>query len=797
MYGYSIEELTGRPILDVYAPVDRPRLAGWLQAAHKKGHITYEAQHIRKDGSIFPVQVDITAVKDENGSVLYRVVNVQDISERKRVEAELARRDAIMQAVVFAAEIFLQKSTDWAASIQVLLEKLGQAAGVSRVYIFEKHTSGDGVLLVSQRYEWTAPGITSQAGNPDLLDVPFSNGPFERWKDLLLQGQFVYGLVRDFPVSERPILEDQNILSIMVVPIFVGETWWGFMGFDDCVAERQWSAPELGSLKTAASTLGAAIQRQITEAALRQSEQRYAAIISAIEEGLIVQDAGGVIRTFNTSAGHILGLTAAEIVGRRMQDMNWQAIHEDGSPFPDQDYPSTRTLRTGKPCNNVVIGLRLQDGRRVWVNINSRPLFKQGEERPYAVIATFSDISDRRQAYQLLEQRVAERTRQLSALLEVSHRMASTLEPEPLLSIILQQLQTVVDYTGASIVTLEGDEYVVQDYIGPLEREKILRFRLSTRADTGYARVTQSRKPVIIADIWKDDPWLKDLRDLAGPEMLSMYEEIHAWMGVPLIAHDRLIGLLRMDHYQPGHFTESDATLVMAFANQAAVAIENAHLYEQAQALATLQERQRLARELHDSVSQALYGIALGVRTARMQLERDPARADEPLEYAMNLAEAGLAEMRALIFELRPESLEMEGLVAALQKTAAALLARHPIQVETSLCPEPELSLPVKEALYRITLEAAQNTIKHAHASCLHIRLCQEGQTCLLEVIDDGAGFDAGQAFPGHLGLRSMRERAEQVGCAFKIKSGPNGGTHILVRAPLSTAVRQAHAPSP
>jgi signal transduction histidine kinase len=256
-------------------------------------------------------------------------------------------------------------------------------------------------------------------------------------------------------------------------------------------------------------------------------------------------------------------------------------------------------------------------------------------------------------------------------------------------------------------------------------------------------------------------------------------------MGVPLIARDHLIGILRLDHAQPDYFTEGHARLVMAFADQAAVAIENARFYEQAQSLAALQERQKLARELHDSVSQALYGIGLGVRTARTLLERDPLKAVEPLEYCLSLAEAGLAEMRALIFELRPESLELEGIVAALSKQAAALRARYSIQAQEAYCPEPPVPLAVKEALFRIAQEALQNVIKHAHASQVALSLDHTSGVLSLEIRDNGLGFVVAESYPGHLGMKSMGERAEQVGGSFQVESTPGQGTTIRVQVPF------------
>lgn len=201
--------------------------------------------------------------------------------------------------------------------------------------------------------------------------------------------------------------------------------------------------------------------------------------------------------------------------------------------------------------------------------------------------------------------------------------------------------------------------------------------------------------------------------------------------------------------------------------------------------VAALEERQRLARELHDSVSQALYGIALGARTAQAQLERDPAKLAEPLEYILSLAEAGLSEMRALIFELRPESLQNEGLVAALTKQSDALRARYKLDVIARFDPEPDIPLEAKEALYRIAQEAMHNVAKHAHATRLELSLRNTDGTLTLEIRDNGKGFDPSRDFPGHLGLKSMPERAAQIGGTFRLESQPDAGTVITVTVPV------------
>jgi signal transduction histidine kinase len=209
-------------------------------------------------------------------------------------------------------------------------------------------------------------------------------------------------------------------------------------------------------------------------------------------------------------------------------------------------------------------------------------------------------------------------------------------------------------------------------------------------------------------------------------------------------------------------------------------------LYEQAQELAALQERQRLARELHDSVSQALYGIGLGAHTVKEALESDDGeQALASIEYVLTLAEAGLTEMRALIFELRPESLATEGLVAALTRQIAVLRTRYKLAVEPDLADEPELSLEKKQALYRIAQEALHNIVKHARASIVTLRLTRREKDILLEIHDNGKGFDPAGPFPGHLGMRSMQERATKMGGTLVIESVPERETCIRVSVPL------------
>jgi signal transduction histidine kinase len=440
------------------------------------------------------------------------------------------------------------------------------------------------------------------------------------------------------------------------------------------------------------------------------------------------------------------------------------------------------TVQAGRNFEAQAIDIR-KDGTPFYIEVHGTGFTYKGKPHMLAVVR---DITERVQAYEKLEQHVAERTRELSTLLDVSHNVASTLDLKLLLGLILDQLKYVADYSGAAIRTVEGEGLSVLDMrlvgadpsLAPARHVPIVRF--------GVIWEHLSRgEPVIIHDIHDDDLFARTYRDMVGDALENVLSYMRSWLAVPLMLKDRVIGLLSLSHRETGFYTQRHARLAMAVANQAAVAIENARLYERAQEFAALEERQRLARELHDSVSQAIFSITLHARTAHTLLKRgEMERLAEPIDHVFSLAQAAMAEMRALIFELRPESLQNEGLVAALTKQVASIRARHGIEVAMSLCAEPDVPLEVKEALYRIAQEALHNTVKHSRATRADLRMEYDGKRATLEVKDNGIGFDANGQFPGHLGLQSMRERAARMEGILQIESSPGKGTIVRVDMP-------------
>ena len=511
------------------------------------------------------------------------------------------------------------------------------------------------------------------------------------------------------------------------------------------------------------------------EQALGEKEVQYRSIFEATTDGLIIADLDGSIVEANPAACKMYGYSYEEFLSLHGTDIT-------SLNSLDLMAEALQTIKTGnKRLSSIqATGLR-KDGTTFSTEGYGTPFIYKGKRH---VLAVVRDITELVQANQLLEQRVEERTRELSTLLEVSHNVASTIELFPLLELILDQLQVLVRYNGASILLVDGEDLVIVYFRGiwtyPDERLLNRRYPLKEAIQAGLPL-----KAFVLDDAMDDTPVSRYFRAVNSdiPEIDT--GAIRSWMHVPLMLKEKLIGFFQISASEPYYYTAQHVTLVQAIANQAAVAIENARLYEQAQELAALEERQRLARELHDSVSQALYGITLGTHTARALLDRDPSLVAEPLNYVLSLSEAALAEMRALIFELRPESLETEGLVTSLTKQGTALQVRHNITVSLALCNEPDVPLKIKQELHRVAQEALHNIVKHASANKAELRLSYDTTGVMLEVHDNGRGFDARGSFPGHLGLRSMHERMYRLGGKLHIESQPGIGTIIRAWLPL------------
>jgi signal transduction histidine kinase len=404
----------------------------------------------------------------------------------------------------------------------------------------------------------------------------------------------------------------------------------------------------------------------------------------------------------------------------------------------------------------------------------------QTKERLAQEIAAHEQLRKQYRVLSLsLEERIAERTRELTASYEIA-MLANNAESLELLldEALVWAMDALHSDTGIVIVFEDGLEQISSSMarviVGRSDRpgmphkqgswlmESVL---LDDLVELG------SSEPLLIQDISQDARVPVKMRQLAAQLILAPMWLEHQIRGV--------VGLLRP---AGPALSEGEMALLSTITNQMAVAVQQLELREQVQRGKMLAERERLGRDLHDTITQSLYGLAAMAEAGEAQLEaEDPQLAHHTFKRIGQTSRQALREMRLFIHELRPGILEQNGLVAALQLRLDAVEGRTDTQVR--LVADEPLQLPqeVENAFYRVALEALNNTMRHSHASNVTVCLRSEDNGVILEVADDGFGFDPEGAVNGGMGLDNMRLYAGEIGAQLQVFSTPTQGTTIRV----------------
>jgi signal transduction histidine kinase len=382
-----------------------------------------------------------------------------------------------------------------------------------------------------------------------------------------------------------------------------------------------------------------------------------------------------------------------------------------------------------------------------------------------------------------LNENVEARTREITTLVDFSKRLSANQETRALMRDMLVALKNTIDYQSASIWTRENGNVVLSSY-EMSEPEAESQALNGTKLPSSYSRVysvlEQKRKPLISNNSRKNffSYLLSQFTDgMTG----KLYQGARSWMATPLVAHDDMIGALRVDHVAPNYFTPERERLLEAIGNQAALAIEHARLFTLAEQAAVMAERNRIARDLHDAVSQTLFAASVTADSLDKSFQKDPHQAKEQLDELRQLNRGALAEMRMLLFELRPDALRHADLEELLGHLVNA--ARSRLNIEVDLKIDDDLALPshVKTQFYRIAQEALNNIAKHSRATHASVSVARLDRQIELRVTDNGCGFDDAVEKSGHFGLTNMRERAQEIGAVFELKSAPDKGAEISV----------------
>jgi two-component system nitrate/nitrite sensor histidine kinase NarX len=274
---------------------------------------------------------------------------------------------------------------------------------------------------------------------------------------------------------------------------------------------------------------------------------------------------------------------------------------------------------------------------------------------------------------------------------------------------------------------------------------------------------------------------LSNIQEQAGDRLLGPVSDwASCGMAAPLGVRQSVVGLLLLYSRMPQSYSEQEAALLLALANQAAVGVENARLYEQAQTLATVEERQRLARELHDAVSQTLFSANIMAEALPRIWEQNPEGVRRRLPELHRLTSGALAEMRTLLLELRPSALVEIELGELLQQAVSAFSGRSRTKASLRLVGRRPLPVPVQLGLYRIAQEGLNNVAKHARAEQVELFLQMEPDRVELRIRDNGRGFDPESVPAGCMGLSILRERARAIDAGLEVTSQPGEGTEIV-----------------
>ncbi|HEU5011286.1 MAG TPA: GAF domain-containing protein [Roseiflexaceae bacterium] len=387
------------------------------------------------------------------------------------------------------------------------------------------------------------------------------------------------------------------------------------------------------------------------------------------------------------------------------------------------------------------------------------------------------------QEAQRLAAQVEQRNEQLTVLNTIARTAISTVNLDWMLATVVNQIQHGFDYDYVELYLVNEDSQTLVLAARAGEHISSMADYSQSVQDGLIGRAYRTGQAVRVDDVQHEHDYLAFSSITTRSELC-----------VPISTGGRVLAVLNLEAEQISAFTDDDVSVLQTAADMLAGAIESARRYRRAQEAAVLEERSRLARDLHDSISQQLFSMTLTAQAARAQLDKQPERAAGQLERLQETATAAMTEMRALIFQLRPPSLAEQGLVSALQRHIAALGRREELTVSLSISGEERNARGVDLALYRITQEALNNVVRHAGAQSVTVELDMQPDVIILRISDDGHGFDPlNPTSPNgqHLGLTSMRERAAELNGTLDVRSVPGQGTDIVVTIPGRDAKAQ------
>jgi PAS domain S-box-containing protein len=510
-------------------------------------------------------------------------------------------------------------------------------------------------------------------------------------------------------------------------------------------------------------------ERAKTENALRQSEERFRKVFEESPLGMALVAPNFCFVQVNQALCQMLDYTPQELTELTFPDIT----HPDDI---DKDVTLAKQLFSGElPFYHIEKRYLTKAGRVVWINLTVA-LFRDETNQPVFGLAMIENITERHQTEQALNRRVEE----LAFLHQTSQTINSTTDLPTEVKRVAEMITCLFDARSTRIVITAEDNNELNILAGCV-REPI------PAEATNFSSHSLTEMP-LVQEILNtgESRVISDVQSLAMPRLLHnavIALDIRSMLLVPLIIRGAAGGLLYISTDQVGRtFTQDEVQLAETLAGDISSAIENARLLEQIKSTATEEERSRIARELHDSVTQTMYSASLVAESLPQVWKNNPAEMQDHLTIILQLIRGALAEMRSLLLELRPETLEKANLVTLLHQLGDALTGQTQVPVQFTVeGPAPDLPPKVKIGLYRMVQGIFHNISKHAHATEVSVNLKNLTNQVILQIQDNGRGFDPAAVTPERMGLQIMRERANDIGASFELKSKPGQGTRISI----------------
>ncbi len=529
-----------------------------------------------------------------------------------------------------------------------------------------------------------------------------------------------------------------------------------------------------GQLDYIRMTVSAEVERRLSPDAGSLHEEALRCMVEGSRDGTSLTDENDRVVLWNHAMELITGLRFDEVVGKDI----WE-VRKTLMPKLD---------RTGNVRGNLDQFLNTSSGneRRKSQDGSYELLIQQpsGEvrlvqqndlriptARGFVIGSTCRDSTESSKTAGNLRRRNAD----LALLYRAEQAFTSTLKLDQVLQSVLNEVTQLLDVTQAYIWLMD-DAHTDLVCSHAVDRDGNTLPSLAVQYGSRLAEwIREGGEVLSFSDLWVKSPF-------SDIDCAAEHPTMRSCLFVPLRSKEVVVGALHLVDERPDHFTAADSNLIIALASAAAIAVENAMLYKQAQTLAALEERQRLAWELHDGVNQSLFSAGLIAEILPRLWQLDPEEGRQSLEDLRWLIRGAVAEMREVLTELRPVESDDLALDVRLRQLGNIFSGRTGIPVVLDLTGEAELPVEVQTALYRLCREALSNTAKHAGASQVAIKMKNENGAIELCIRDDGSGFDVVRAQAGHHGLQLMQERAKAIGAGISIASEPQHGTEIFIR---------------